>query len=268
MKKVSAIVLTQDNEKYLPGCLKSLTWVDEIIVVDAGSSDSTLEIAKNAKAKIVKSKWKGFPHQRNIGAENASGKWLLYIDSDERVSKELREEIQNLIKKNNTTHSSFKIPHRNYILGKWLKRGGWYPEYQHRLIKKDKLGGWKGELHEHPEVKGSTGKLNQDLIHLTHRGMEWMLKKTIRYTKLEAQLRRKANHPKVKVVHLFSAPFREFWFRCVKKAGWKDGMEGWIEILYQSFNHFLIMVWLWEMQKDQTMKQKYLNLDRKISDEL
>lgn len=265
MKNLTAIVLTLNEEGFLPGCLKSLGWADEVIVVDAGSKDTTLAIAKKLGAKIVSAPWEGFPKQRNRGAEAASGEWLLYVDADERVSKALREEIGGLLKKPDLEHTSFKVPHRNIILGRWLKHGGWYPEYQHRLLNKSALKGWIGELHEHPEVEGSVGTLKGDLVHLTHRGMQWMLAKTIRYTRLEAELRKKAGHPQVKVRHLMSAPAREFWYRCVKQGGWKDGVVGWIEILYQMFNHFLIMAWLWEMQRGKSMADTYRELDGKIN---
>lgn len=268
MKTITAIVLTQNEEKFIPGCLETLDWVDEILIVDAHSTDKTIEIAKEHKAKIVKSLWQGFPHQRNVGAEEAKGEWLLYVDADERVSKALQKEIQSLLQKKNISHASYKIPHKNIILGKWLRYGGWYPEHQHRLMKKEALIGWKGELHEHPQIKGTTGNLEGDLIHLTHRGMEWMLKKTIRYTNMEAKLRLENNHPKVKAHHFFSAPIREFWYRAFIKSGWKDGVEGWLEIFYQAFNQFLIMAWLWEMQQKLSMGKKYKSLDKEFKDEL
>lgn len=268
MNKLSAIVLTFNEEEFLPGCLKSLNWVDEIVVIDAGSKDLTLQIAEEFKAKIIKNSWEGFPQQRNISAKHATGEWLLYVDADERVSNKLRQEIQNLLKKNKLLNNSYKIPHKNYILGKWLRFGGWYPEHQHRLIKKSAFNKWRGELHEHPDVDGSVGALEGDLIHLTHRGMQWMLEKSIKYTKLEAELRLKAGHPQVKAHHFFTAAAREFWYRCIIKSGWRDGVEGWLEIFYQAFNHFLIMAWLWEMQRNKSMQQIYKKLDEETVSEL
>lgn len=268
MSKISAIVLTLNEEEFLPGCLKSLKWVDEIIVVDAGSRDNTLSFAKKTGARIIQTPWQGFPQQRNLGAKQATGDWLLYVDADERVSRKLKEEILAILEQKQPEHTSYKIPHRNIILGKWLRHGGWYPEYQHRLMKRVALKSWVGELHEHPELEGSVGKLNGDLIHLTHRGIKWMLTKTIRYTKIEAQLRLEAGHPQVRVIHFFSAAAREFCYRAIKKSGWRDGLRGWIEIFYQAFNHFLIMAWLWEMQQKVSMQQTYTNLDEELSNEL
>lgn len=266
--KLSAIVLTLNEEEFLPNCLESVSWADEVVVIDAGSTDKTLDIASQFNTNIVKAKWRGFPNQRNIAAKHAKGDWLLYVDADERVSRELRSEIEKILKDKSQPHSSYKIPHRNIILGKWLRHGGWYPEYQHRLIKKSAFKKWKGELHEHPEVEGSVGYLENDLIHLTHRGMKWMLDKTIRYTKMEAELRLQAGHPKVRAYHFFTSFFREFKLRAIKKQGWKDGIEGWIEIFYQSFNQFLIMAWLWELQNAQSMDDLYGKIDREMTDEL
>lgn len=268
MASISAVVLTQNEEKFLPNCLKSLTWTDEIIIIDAGSTDKTIQIAQKSGAIVISSSWEGFSQQRNRGAQAASSDWLLYVDSDERVSKELRTEIQQLLNQKKIQHNSYKIPRKNIILGKWLKHGGWYPEPQHRLMRKQALEGWVGKLHEHPKVTGSVGFLKNDLIHLTHRGMGWMLEKTIRYTKAEAEARLQAKHPQVRVKHLFSAPLREFWFRAISKNGWKDGVEGWIEIFYQAFNHFLIMAWLWEMQRKKDLNQTYEEYDLKITNEL
>ncbi len=265
MNKISCIVLTYNEQEYLPGCLQSLGWVDEIVIIDAGSADDTLKIAEKAGAKIVKNSWHGFPNQRTIGAKHASGEWILYIDADERVSSKLKEEIQVLLRNNPAFHS-YKIPHKNYILGKWLKYGGWYPEYQHRLMKRSELHRWNGELHEHPIIDGEVGILEGEIIHLTHRGMEWMLNKTIRYTKMEADLRFQANHPKIKAHHFFSSTLREFWYRAITKNGWKDGIIGWIEIFYQSFNHFLIMAWLWEMQRKEDIHTTYKKLDEELSE--
>lgn len=266
--KLSAIVLTLDEEEFLPGCLTTLAWVDEILVIDAGSSDQTRRIAASRNARVIHSPWKGFPQQRNRGASEASGDWLLYVDADERVSPKLREEIRRLLSQGEPAHASYKVPHRNIILGKWLRYGGWYPEYQHRLINKTAFIGWQGALHEHPEVKGTVGYLTGDLIHLTHRGMRWMLAKSIKYTRLEAQLRLATGHPKVRARHLLSAMAREFWYRGVKMGGWRDGMIGWIEIIYQALNQFLIMAWLWEMQRGRSMEEEYKHIDRELINEL
>lgn len=265
---ISGIVIAFNEAEFLPNCLKSLKWVDELMLIDANSTDSTRSIAEQAGARIISSPWQGFPQQRNLAAQAAKCEWLLYVDADERVSTELKKEIQDLLQNQKQIFKSYKIPHKNIILGKWLKHGGWYPEYQYRLMKRKSLKGWQGELHEHPVVEGSVGYLKADLIHLTHRGLQWMLEKTIRYTRMEAELRIKAGHPKIRIYHLFSAPLREFCYRCLKKSGWQDGIAGWIEILYQAFNQFLVMVWLWELQKKQTMKEIYQEIDRKLTDEL
>lgn len=266
--KLTAIILTLNEQEFLPGCLRSIQWADEVLVIDAGSKDKTIEIARELGARVIEAKWRGFSQQRNLAASKAKGDWILYVDSDERVSRKLRREVEELLSREKSDFQSFKIPHRNYILGRWLRHGGWYPEYQHRLIKKSALLGWEGELHEHPRVKGEAGNLKGDLIHLTHRGMRWMLEKTIKYAQLEAQLRLNAGHPKVKVRHLFTAAFREFWFRAVKTRGWRDGAVGWIEIFYQAFNQFLIMAWLWEKQKEKSMEEIYRGLDKEITNEL
>ena len=126
--KLSAIVITKNAAGKIKDCLTSLKFADEVIVVDSGSTDKTKELALNAGAKIVDVKSIGYSHSRNSGAQKAKGEWLLYIDSDERVTNKLSETI--LKKSNASTHqhiNSFRIYRQNIILGKWLKHGGWWP---------------------------------------------------------------------------------------------------------------------------------------------
>src|SRR3989337_1447368 len=108
--KLTAIVLTDNEETFLPNCLKSLAWADEILVIDAGSTDQTTEIAKKAGTRVVQVPWKGFPQQRNAGAKLAKGEFILYVDADERVSPQLREEIRELLR-GKPPYASYRIPH-------------------------------------------------------------------------------------------------------------------------------------------------------------
>jgi len=264
--KLTAIIPTKDEQEFLPNCLKSVAFADEILVLDSGSTDKTLEIAKKFEARIIQYERKNFAHTHNFGAEKASGDWLLFVDADERVSKQLHQQIQQTLQ--HPSCDAYQIPRQNFIMGKVLRHGGWYPDLVTRLIKKDKLDKWVGELHEYPLIKGSTGKLSAPLYHLSHRGLNWMLDKTKNYTYLYAQILYKENHPKVGVKNFFGAMAREFYFRAVKKSGWRDGFVGWLEIIYQTFNAFLIQVYLWELQQGKSMEQTYKQIDQKISQEL
>ncbi len=246
--KISAIVLTKNSEKLIEDCLESLSWVDEIIVVDDGSTDKTLEkVEKIEKTRVVKGK-KGFSAKRNLGAKEASGDWLLYIDDDERVPPLLRREIISNTKPQLSSIKAYAIPRKNILLGREMKWGGWRPDYVTRLIKKDYLEKWEGELHEQPKIKGDVGKLRNPLTHIGHRSLEEMVAKTNEWSEIEARLLYKSGHPKMNVFRFFSGGFREFWYRGIKKLGFLDGVVGIIEIVYQTFSRMITYAKLWELQ--------------------
>lgn len=264
---ITAIIPTRNEEQFLSNCLKSVAFADEVLVLDSGSTDKTVELAKSMGAKVISYDWQGFRYAHNLGAEKASHEWLLYVDADERISSSLKKEILKVVNKD-STEAAYQIHRKNYIMGTYLAHGGWYPDKVTRLIKKDQLIEWVGELHEYPKIKGTIGEIQADLYHLTHRGIDWSLEKSRNYTQLTAQILLESNHPKVQVKNFFGAMVREFWFRAIKKQGWRDGLVGWIEILYQTFNAFLVQVQLWELQQKQTMEEKYQDIDEKISKEM
>jgi len=263
---LSAIIATKNEQQFLPNCLRSVSFADEIVIIDSGSTDKTLEIAHKHGAKIYKHEWKGFAPAHNFGAQKSRGDWLLYLDADERISSKLSQEIQSVLK--NPQADAYQINRLNYIMGQPLHHGGWYPDPATRLIKKSALKLWVGDLHEYPEITGTTSHLSADLYHLTHRSLTWMMYKSISYTQLYAGLLYENHHPPVKVKNFLGAMTREFYYRAIKTSGWRDGFVGWLEIIYQTFNAFLIQVYLWQLQQHQTMDQQYHHLDQELSREL
>lgn len=247
--KLSIVIATKNEEKTIHDCLKSVGWADEIIIVDDFSTDRTIEIAKRFKAKIFFNRWQGFSEQKNYGFEKTSRDWILFIDADERVTPELKEEILKIVNSSETIFSAYNIPRLNNILGKDLYYGGWYPDYQKRLVKREKFKGWVGKLHETMVTQGGIGKLTSNIYHLTHRGITWMLNKSIIYTEYEAEERFNNQHPQMVWWRFFRPPVQEFFFRLIIKCGWRDGPIGLIEAIYQAFNQFIIYARLWEMQR-------------------
>ena len=247
-KKVSAIVIAKNAQELIQDCLDSLSWAYEIILIDTGSTDKTKEIASNFGAKIVKAEKKGFSYWRNLGAKEAQGDWLLYVDTDERVTPALRKEIVATVKRLSTLNA-YAIPRKNILLGRPMRWGGWWPDYVLRLIRKDSLVGWKGELHEQPEIKGKVGKLKYPLMHISHRSLEEMVDKTNEWSEIEAKLLFESGHPQMAWWRFISVAAREFWYRGVLKLGFLDGVVGVIEIIYQMFSRMITYAKLWEMQK-------------------
>ncbi len=243
---ISAIIIARNAQGLIEDCLKSVSWADEIILVDTGSSDETVGVAKRLEAKVVETKNGGFSEWRDLGARSAKGDWLIYIDSDERVTEKLREEIKRTILEG--TDGAYAIPRRNFFLGHKMHWGGWWPDYVIRLIRKDSLVRWEGELHEQPKIKGKIGKLKESLTHITHRNLSEMVEKTNNWSEIEARLLFESHHPKMTWWRFFSVAFREFWYRGIIKLGFLDGPVGIIEIIYQMFSRMITYAKLWEMQ--------------------
>jgi glycosyltransferase involved in cell wall biosynthesis len=259
---ISILILTKDEEEMIGGCLKSAEWADEIILLDNNSKDKTLEIAKKYTNKIFQKEFESYDKERNFLRDKAKGDWILYLDADERITTQIKNEIQDAIC--HTPYTAFAIPRKNILLGKWLKHGGFWSDYQIRLFKKDKLLGWEGELHEQPKFDGGLGHLKNPLLHLSHRNFEQMMRKTLGWSKIEARLRLEAGHPKISGWRLVRVTLTEFFDRLIKKQGFRDGTEGWLEVIYQSFSVFITYARLWEMQRKEKLKETYEKIDQEL----
>jgi len=252
--KMSVIAITKNEEKKLPDCLRSIKWADEIIIIDTGSVDQTVKIAKDYTDNIFNISYGSYDTWRNEGLKRATGTWVLYIDADERVTPSLHEEIVKVISDTKNQFGWYVIPRKNIILGKELKHGGWWPDYVKRLFVRGKLKGWKGELHEEPMAEGGMGYLKSPILHIKHNDLSEMVEKTNTWSGVEAKLMFAAGHPPMNVVRFISAMFREFWLRMVRNKAFMDGTVGIIYALYQTFSKFISYAKLWEMQLKKNMK--------------
>lgn len=248
--KLSIIIIAKNAESEIADAVSSVDFTDEVIVIDNGSTDRTIEIAKYLKAKVFSYEVQDFSKLRNFGLEKAKGEWILYIDTDERVSKELRDEIERRISSQNLHMRNlrgFYIKRKNYYLG----NNEWpYIEKIERLFRKDALKGWRGKLHESPIIDGEFGELDGYLLHYTHRDLTLMLKKTIEWSKIEAELRFKAGHPKMTWWRFLRVMTTAFFDSYIRQGGWKVGAVGLIESIYQAFSIFITYARLWEIQKN------------------
>jgi len=246
MSKISAVILTKDSEELILECLKSVNFCDEVIVVDAGSKDRTLEIAEKNGAKIIRCEPNDYANSRNLGLKNASSEWILYVDTDERVTNELRDNIKSQISNIKSNVVAYKLKRKNFYFGnhEWP-----YIEKLERLFKKEKLKGWYGKIHESPTVEGKVGILEGYLLHYTHRDLSSMVEKTIEWSKIEAELRFKANHPKMSWWRFPRVMTTAFLNSYIKQKGYKAGAVGLIESMYQSFSIFVTYARLWELQR-------------------
>lgn len=246
--KISAILITKNEEEKINRCLKSVVWADEIIVVDTGSTDKTIEKAKRFTSKVYSQKGGSYSDWRNFGLSKSSCEWVFYIDSDEECPNSLKEEILSSAK-DSSGCSLYVIPRRNIILGKELKYGGWWPDYVKRIFKRTDLDGWKGDLHEEPVFSGKMGYLKQPLIHYKHDNLLEMLVKTNKWSEVEAKLMFDSNHPPMNIPRFITAMTRELWKRMVSEKGFMDGSVGVIYSIYQMYSKFISYAKLWEMQQ-------------------
>jgi len=250
--RLSAVVITRNEESRIAACLESLSFCDEIIIVDNGSTDKTLEIVQKFQTKIYHLQETDFSALRNIGRTKAKGVWILYVDADEIVTERLQQEIKHMIKDQPLMPDkpiAFFISRENYYLGKkWPVR-----DRMQRLFLREKLIRWEGKLHETAMVDGVMGVLHEYLIHNTHRSLEEMVDKTNIWSDFEAHLRFNAKHPKIVWWRLLRVMFTGFSRSFIREGGWKAGTVGWIESIYQGFSMFITYAKLWELQEKKSL---------------
>ena len=266
---ITAIILTKNEEDMLPGCLQKLQWVDDLLVIDGGSTDRTIDIAHAKKVRVMHRTFTTFADARNVGAKECTSEWIFYVDADERVSNELKTEILKICslredirplqedRVQDDKYQGYQIPRKNILLGKWHQHGGWYPDYQLRLIRRQALKEWRGDIHESALIDGVVGTLQEPLVHLTHRSIKDGLLKSAEWSGIEASIRFKSGHPPVRKLGVVRMTVGEFLRGYIFLSGWKDGMEGFLVAMIQAFNQFLIYARLWELQRKESLEDTY-----------
>lgn len=259
---VTAIILTKNEQSMIVNCIESLSWCQEVIVVDSQSSDSTVQLAKRAGAIVYSTDKTSFAERRNYGLLKVRTPWVLYIDADERITPSLFSDISAFILKPSGAAMSFQ--RKNIHYGKYLEHGGWENDIVTRLFLTEKLKGWKGSIHESPIFPGGSTLSAHPLVHLTHRNMYDGLVKSAQWTGYEAELLFQSKHPPVTVRTLLRKTCMEFFRRAFVYKGRKDGIEGWIEAMVQAMNRFIVYERLWELQQKPSLEQTYQHIDKKI----
>jgi len=247
----------------IANCIETLRWCDQILVVDNGSSDATAGLAAKLGAQVMIVQSQDFAQIRNEGLKKAHADWVFYIDADERVMPNLQQEIQVHIE--TTQASALRMNRHNIMYGRHLSRGGWQYDYVTRVFRKKMLERWTGKVHESPIFKGELATIHSPLIHLTHRNTRDGLIKTTDWTAIEAELLLAAHAPRVSALTLIRKPALEFIRRYFLRAGYKDGMEGFVEALVQAMNKFLVYLQLWELQLKPSLNERYIQVEEKIA---
>ena len=236
-KSLSVAIITRNEEANLPRTLESVSWADEVVVVDSGSADGTVELAWNSGAKVIIEQWHGFGKQKNLAIEHCSSDWVLSLDADEEVSEELAREIMQLLEGAPDAEAYF-VPRRNFFLGRWIRHGGYYPDLKLRLFRKGSTRFEERAVHETLQYSGLTRSLRGDLIHHAYPTLESYIEHMNRYSTLgAAQAAANGKISKSWPAFLWNVllnPAATFFYNYVVRLGFLDGREGLLLHAYHS----------------------------------
>lgn len=247
----SAVIITRNEERRLPACLESVKFADEVLVVDSGSTDATLDIARAAGATVIEQSWLGYGAQKRFAVKHAKHDWVLCIDADERVSERLRASIEERL--TGPKWLAYEFPRRNTFLGRQLKHGEGYPDWSLRLFDR-RHGQWSEDpVHEKVLSGGPVGRLNGDLIHESADTLRTYLDKQNRYTTLQAESLYAAG-ARATGLKLILSPLARFIKFYVIRGGFLDGRAGLVHILIGCFNSFMKNAKLLELERNRNRK--------------
>lgn len=228
---ISVAIITHNEERNLGRCLQSITdLAREIVVVDSGSIDTTIEIAKKFGAMVHEQTWLGYRDQKNLALDHCSQPWVLALDADEEISPELKKEIIAFFEQGDDQRvEGVRFPRKTWFLGRWIQHGDWYPDFQLRLFRRDK-GRWKEPIHEFIDIQGSVVTFSEDLLHYSFPSMNSYIDKINPF----ADEFLKKQHDQKKSWSLTSTLTRPLWrfFRgYFLRRGFLDGFPGlWIAV--------------------------------------
>jgi len=281
---LSVIILTKNEEKMIGVCLESVRFADEIVIADNGSTDGTLDAINRIKNQsfdklrtmesrinVIKYENQDFAELRNKAMEEAKGDWVLYVDADERVLESLKEEILKSLDfardrqvQDDDGFSAFAIPRKNIIFGKEVNYGPYKKDWVIRLFRKKDFEKWSGKVHETPHFKGKLGYTKNSFLHLTHRGVDQMVLKSLEWSKIDAKLRLDSKHPKMSGWRFLRILITELWNQGIIRKGFFNGTVGIMDSLLQVFSLFITYVRLWELQQEKTLDQVYDEIDKEL----
>jgi len=252
--KISVILATFNEEKNIKGCLESVKdLADEIVIVDGTSTDKTVQIAKKYTKKIfIRENPLMFHKNKQYAIEKATGDWILYLDADERITPELREEILKVTKNQRLTtndqYNGFWIPRKNIIFGKWIRHTGWWPDYQLRLFRQGKAFLPCKSVHEQLQLTGGAGYLKNPIVHYNYQTISQFIQKlNALYTENDKNVFL-AEGRKLSWQDVIRFPAAEFLKRFFKQEGYKDGLHGLVLSILQAFSAFVTFAKIWEHQ--------------------
>ncbi len=242
--EISAVLITLNEEQNLPRVLEKLRWCEEVVIVDSGSTDGTLDIAHRFGARVVHRDFDGFASQKNFADQQAAHDWILSLDADEVLSDDLDASLRR-IKSKGVDCDAYRFPRKAFYLGKWIHHSGWYPDKKVRLYDRCKAR-WAGLVHESVQVDGKIGEVDGDLLHYTCPSLSDHIRTTDRYTTLAARkFRDEGRSPHIS--HFLLSPPWAFVRSYFLKLGFLDGVHGLIIASMAAFYVFAKYAKAWKL---------------------
>lgn len=246
MGKVSAVLIVKNEEKGIGRCLEALGWADEIVVVDSGSTDRTVEICRRYTERVIFHEWPGSNQQKNFAIDCARHPWVLVVDADEIIPPELGAEIRRVVD-GEPLHAGYAMRRKNLYRGRWVRRGGFWPNYEMRLFLRERGRFIERLVHDKALVEGSVGKLEGAIVHDNIQELREWVEKNVHYSYLGALQDHRAGKP-VRA-HYFVMPALHFLERYLLKGGFLDGVPGLIFSFLPAYYRWLTVLFRWEMQR-------------------
>jgi len=245
---LSVICITKNEERNITDCLRSVQWAHEIVVVDSGSTDATVSLARSFTDKIFDRPWDGYGEAKNFALSQCTGEWILWIDADERLSPELEDEIRSVLARTVDGVAGYSVPRKAFFLGKWIKHCGWYPGRVTRVFRRSDGRFTIDRVHEELVLAGSVTELKGDLLHYTDPDLFHYFRKLNKYTTLAAQ-DLAAEGRQFSLAQLIGKPFWTFVRMFIVKRGFLDGIHGFVLCILSSAYVFAKYAKLWEKNR-------------------
>lgn len=246
MTPISLVVITRNAEAHIARCLKSAPFAADVVIVDSGSTDQTVAIARSLGARVFEEEWRGFGPQKRRATELAKTDWVLNLDADEALSDELQKELVQVMQSEPTVEA-FQVPRLSYHLGRWIRYGGWYPDWQTRLYDRRRVTWNVAQIHEKIEAQ-QVKRLQKPILHWVFKDLSDQVNRNNRYSDLGCQTLNEKGRS-FSVFNLVTKPLVKFLETYFWKRGFLDGLPGFIISVGAAYSVFLKWAKLWELKK-------------------
>jgi glycosyltransferase involved in cell wall biosynthesis len=246
--RISVCMIAQDEGRRIARAVESVSWADEVVVIDGGSTDDTVRICRELGARVEVHPWPGvFAIQIQRSVDATTGDWVFRLDADETVTPELAQQMREAVTREDAPNG-FRVRRANYFLGKWILHGGWWPDPQLRLVRRDRVSVRGAPGHETLHTEGPLGDLPGAITHDTHPTIDAALSRVGRYSRHLAPDR--ARRKRIRVRHVFTHPFAAFFRKYVVQSGWRDGGHGFLIAAIHAGVKLAVYARAWEIQRN------------------